>query len=104
MFFEFFREFDLFLFMISCILMSHFDRCVCAIDLHPASLFWSSYSRSWRAFNSVYEEVVFLFLFKPFLGLLVDSEANCFHFDNRSDYSSIFPVNCWAEGPEPWIS
>ena len=104
MFLEFFGEFDLFLFMGLRVLMSHFNHCICVIDLHPALLFWSGYSGPWRAFDSVYEEVILLFLFEPLLGLLVDSEANCFHFDNRSDYFPIFPVDCWAEGSEPQVS
>ena len=34
--FELFREFDFFLGMFFCILMSHFNRCIGTIDLHPA--------------------------------------------------------------------
>ena len=104
MFLKFFREFDLFFFMSLCVLMGHFNRCVGTIDLHPASLFWSGYSGPWRAFDSVYEEVIFLFLLEPFSCLFVDSETDCFHFDNGSYYFPIFPVDCRAKGSEPWIS
>ena len=103
-FLKFLWEFDFLLFVSFCILVSHFNCSVCAIDLYPALLIWSSYSGPWRAFDSVYEEVIFLLLFEPFLGLFVDPKANCFHFDNWPYNSSVFPVNCWDKSPEPWVS
>ena len=100
--FKLFREFDFFLGMFFCVLMSHFNRCIGTIDLHPAALpCGSGYSRPWRALDFADEEVVIFLLLDPFLRLLVDSESNGFHFDEWARDFAIGPVNSGVEGSEP---
>ena len=102
--FELFREFDFFLGMFLCVLMSHFNRCIGTIDLHPATLLrGSGYSRPWRAFDSANEEVVIFLLLDPFLRLLVNSKSNGFHFDEWASNFAISPVDSGVEGSEPWV-
>ena len=102
--FELFREFDFFLGMFFCVLVSHFNRCIGAIDLHPAALLcWSGYSGPWRAFDFANEEVVIFLLLDPFLCLLIDSKPNGFHFDEWARDFAIGPVNSGVEGSEPWV-
>ena len=102
--FELFQEFDFFLGMFFCILMSHFNRCIGTIDLHPATLFCGSgYSGPWRTLNFADEEVVVFLFLDPFLCLLVDSESNGLHFDEWARDFAISPINGGVEGPEPWI-
>ena len=103
--FELFREFDFFFGMFLCVLMSHFNRCIGAIDLHPAALLCGSgCSRPWRALDFADKEVVILLLLDPFLRLLVDSESNGFHFDEWARDFAISPVDSRVEGSEPWVS
>ena len=101
---ELFWEFDFFLGMFFCILMSHFNCCIGAIDLHPAApLCRSGYSGPWRALNFADEEVVIFVLLDPFLCLLIDSEPNCFHFDEWARDFAVGPVNSRVERSKPWI-
>ena len=91
--------------MFFCILVSHFNRCIGAIDLHPATLFYGSgYSRPWRAICFADEEVVIFLFLDPFLCLLIYSESNSFHFDKWARDFAIGPVNGGVEYPEPWVS
>ena len=102
--FELFWEFDFFLGMFFCVLVSHFNRCIGTINLHPAILLCgSSYSGPWRALDFANEEVVIFLLLDPFLRLLVDSESNGFHFDEWASDFAISPVNSGVEGSEPWV-
>ena len=102
--FELFREFDFFFSMFLCVLMSHFNRCVGTIDLHPAvPLCRSSYSGPWRVLDFANEEVVVFLLLDPFLRLLVDSKSNGLHFDEWARDFAISPINGGIEGPEPWV-
>ena len=102
--FELFQEFDFFLGMFFCVLVSHFNCCIGMIDLHPAALpYGSGYSGPWRALNFADEEVVIFLLLDPFLHLLVDSESDGFHFDKWTRDLAIGPVNSGVESSEPWV-
>ena len=102
--FELFREFDFFLGMFFCVLMSHFNHCIGMIDLHPAALLCrSGYSRPWRALDFANEEVVVFLFLDPSLCLLVDSESDGFYFDEWARDFTIGPVNGGIEGSEPWM-
>ena len=102
--FELFREFDFFFGMFLCVLMSHFNRCIGTIDLHPAVLpCGSSYSGPWRALDFTDEKVVVFLLLDPFLRFLVNSESNGFHFDEWARDFAISSVDSGVKGSEPWI-
>ena len=102
--FELFREFDFFLGVFFRILMSHFNRCIGMIDLHPATLLCGSgYSGPWRALDFADEEVVIFLLLDPFLHLLVDSKSNGFHLDEWARDFAIGPVNSGVKGSKPWV-
>jgi hypothetical protein len=74
MVFELFRKFD-FLYVLFSVFVSHFNHCVCAIDLHLATLkFFRDYSRPWRAYTSRDNTVFFLFL------MLLDDAFDMLHF------------------------
>ena len=102
--FELFWEFDFFLGMFFCILVSHFNRCIGAIDLHLAALLCrSGYSGPWRALDFANEEVIVFLLLDPFLCLLVNFESDCFHFDEWTRDFAIGPVDDGVKSSEPWI-
>ena len=102
--FELFWEFDFLFGMFFCVLMSHFNHCIGAIDLHPAVLpCGSSCSGPWRALDFANEEVIVFLLFDLFLRLLIDSESNGFHFDEWARDFAISPVDSGVKGSEPWV-
>src|SRR5947208_11601829 len=107
MVFELFRKLNFLFVVFLSVFVCHFNRCVCAIDLHPAALkFFRGNSGPWRAYASGDDAVFFFFLvlLDDAFDVLHFSIEERFYFDFWTVEHGVSPVNIWFEVLTPWVS
>src|SRR5947208_2251474 len=107
MVFELLRKLNFLFVVFFSVFVCHFNRCVRAIDLHPAALkFFRGDSGPWRAYASRDDAIFFCFL------MLLDDALDVLHFPIEERFyfdfwtveHGVSPVNIRFEVLTPWVS